>query len=71
MKALGLFSNVVGHFGDGNFHEAIMYHRSDARETAAVEKHVRAMIDRALEMEGTSTVRLRDELLFYTTLLTA
>ena len=56
MDELGLFSNVVGHLGDGNFHEAIMYHKSDPVERAAVEKHVRVMIERALEMEGTSTV---------------
>jgi D-lactate dehydrogenase (cytochrome) len=32
-----------------------MYHRTDAAETAAVQKHVSDMIDRALEFEGTST----------------
>ena len=56
LKELGLFSSVVGHLGDGNFHEAIMYHRKDPIESAAVDKHVREVIERALEMEGTSTV---------------
>jgi len=56
LKDLGLFSSIVGHLGDGNFHEAIMYHKSDPIETAAVEKHVKNMITRALEMDGTSTV---------------
>lgn len=36
-----------------------MYHREDAEETAAVDDHVKNMITKALEMEGTSTVRLR------------
>jgi hypothetical protein len=32
-----------------------MYHKSDPVESAAVEKHVKNMITRALEMDGTST----------------
>ncbi|KAH8792900.1 putative D-lactate protein [Hyaloscypha sp. PMI_1271] len=55
LKDLGLFSSIVGHLGDGNFHEAIMYHKTDPVESAAVEKHVKTMIIRALEMDGTST----------------
>jgi len=35
-----------------------MYHKSDPIESAAVEKHVKSMITRALEMDGTSTVSL-------------
>ncbi|KAL2073865.1 hypothetical protein VTL71DRAFT_11191 [Oculimacula yallundae] len=54
-EKLGLFSSVVGHLGDGNFHEAIMYHREDGEETAAVDTHVKKMITTALEMEGTTT----------------
>jgi len=56
MKELGLFASIVGHMGDGNFHEAIMYNRSSEAETAAVAKHVADMTDRALELEGTSSV---------------
>jgi hypothetical protein len=58
LKELGLFSSIVGHLGDGNFHEAIMYHKDDPVEAAAVDKHIRDMIVKALEMEGTSTVSL-------------
>ena len=58
LKDLGLFSSIVGHLGDGNFHEAIMYHKTDPVESAAVEKHVKNMITRALEMDGTSTVSI-------------
>jgi len=57
MDKLGLYSMVVGHLGDGNFHEAIMYNKKDAAEVAMVKKHVKDMIDRALEMDGTCTVR--------------
>lgn len=54
---LGLFSSVLGHVGDGNFHQAVMYNPKDPIETAAVKKCVYDMLDRALEMEGTSSVR--------------
>ncbi|KAL4947092.1 hypothetical protein BDW69DRAFT_190512 [Aspergillus filifer] len=50
---LGVFASVVGHVGDGNFHEAIMYNPKDAPLHAAVGDTVHRMIDRALEMEGT------------------
>jgi len=53
---LGLFSSVVGHVGDGNFHQVVMYNPKDPVETAAVAKVVHDMLDRALEMEGTSSV---------------
>jgi D-lactate dehydrogenase (cytochrome) len=56
LQKLGLFSSIVGHLGDGNFHEAIMYHKTDPVETAAVASHVKDMIRRALEMDGTCTV---------------
>ncbi|KAL4877461.1 hypothetical protein BJY04DRAFT_222017 [Aspergillus karnatakaensis] len=50
---LGVFSSVVGHVGDGNFHEAIMYDPKDPAKKAAVAEVVHRMTDRALEMEGT------------------
>ncbi|KAJ9662498.1 hypothetical protein H2198_001387 [Neophaeococcomyces mojaviensis] len=50
---LGLFNSVLGHVGDGNFHQSVMYHPSDEKETAKVAKCVSDMMDRALEMEGT------------------
>jgi D-lactate dehydrogenase (cytochrome) len=53
---LGLFASILGHIGDGNFHESIMYNRSDPTERAKVEKVVYDMVDRALEMEGSCTV---------------
>ncbi|KAF2823297.1 hypothetical protein CC86DRAFT_355785 [Ophiobolus disseminans] len=55
MDDLGLFASILGHIGDGNFHESIMYNSKDPKERAAVEKCVHDMVDRALEMEGTCT----------------
>jgi len=55
MDELGLFASALGHIGDGNFHESILYDNTDPKERAAVEKCVHDMVDRALEMEGTCT----------------
>jgi D-lactate dehydrogenase (cytochrome) len=55
MDELGLFASILGHVGDGNFHESIIYNRTDAAERAKVEKCVKNMVRRALEMEGTCT----------------
>ncbi|TKX19013.1 D-lactate dehydrogenase [Elsinoe australis] len=52
MDDLGLFASALGHVGDGNFHESIMY---EAKDKAKVEECVSRMVDRALEMEGTCT----------------
>lgn len=54
---LGIFASLLGHIGDGNFHESIMYNRHDPEERERVEKCVYNMVDRALEMEGSCTVR--------------
>jgi len=50
---LGLFNSVLGHVGDGNFHQSVMYHPKDEDETAKVANCVQNMMHRALEMEGT------------------
>jgi len=55
LDELGLFASILGHVGDGNFHESIMYDRRKPEEVARVEKCVHDMVDRALEMEGTCT----------------
>lgn len=55
MDDLGLFASILGHIGDGNFHESIMYNRKDPAERAQVERCVAAMVRRALDMEGTCT----------------
>jgi D-lactate dehydrogenase (cytochrome) len=55
MDDLGLFASVLGHIGDGNFHESILYNGKDPKERAAVEKCINDMVDRALEMDGTCT----------------
>ncbi|KAJ9390874.1 CAZyme family AA4 [Paecilomyces variotii] len=55
MDDLGIFASILGHIGDGNFHESIMYNRHDPVEKERVEKCVHDMVDRALEMEGSCT----------------
>ncbi|KAF3004744.1 hypothetical protein E8E13_000006, partial [Curvularia kusanoi] len=49
---LKLFGSILGHVGDGNFHETILFEDKD-REI--VEDCVHKMVVRALEMEGTCT----------------
>ncbi|CAG8960123.1 hypothetical protein HYFRA_00010602 [Hymenoscyphus fraxineus] len=55
MDDLGLFASILGHIGDGNFHESILYDRRVEGEREKVEKCVKNMVARALEMEGTCT----------------
>jgi D-lactate dehydrogenase (cytochrome) len=55
MDDLGLFASILGHVGDGNFHESIMYDRRVPGERDKVERCVKNMVVRALEMEGTCT----------------
>jgi len=50
---LGLFNSVLGHVGDGNFHQIVMYNPDDKMERQAVSDFVDGMMVRALEMEGT------------------
>jgi D-lactate dehydrogenase (cytochrome) len=56
MDELGLFASILGHIGDGNSHESIMYDNKNPEERKKVEDCVYRMADRALEMEGTCTV---------------
>jgi len=58
MDELGLFASALGHVGDGNFHESIMYDAKNPKERKLVEECVSRMVDRALEMEGTCTVSI-------------
>lgn len=56
---LGLFSSVLGHVGDGNFHQMIMYNPDEPGEQAAVRQFVDDMMNKALLREGTVSVRSR------------
>ncbi len=62
--ALGLFSSVLGHVGDGNFHQAVMYDPSDPAQTRAVQECVQKMVHRAVDMEGTVSVSFLRQLHF-------
>lgn len=52
IEEAGLFSSIVGHAGDGNYHALIMY-KDHQRDIAA--KVVENMVAKALEYEGTVT----------------
>ncbi|KAM0246702.1 hypothetical protein ACHAQJ_010117 [Trichoderma viride] len=55
MDELGLFASILGHIGDGNFHESIMYNKGNESERAKVEACVKSMVRLAIEMDGTCT----------------
>ncbi|KAJ6043344.1 hypothetical protein N7460_004699 [Penicillium canescens] len=52
-ESLGVFASIVGHVGDGNFHEAMMYDPKNTAQKAAVQDAAYKMVGRALEMDGT------------------
>lgn len=58
LDELGLFASILGHIGDGNFHESIMYDRRNPEEFAKVEQCVYGMVNLAIEMDGSCTVSL-------------
>lgn len=53
LRELGLFGSILGHIGDGNFHETILFEEKDRK---SVKHCVHKMVYRALQMEGTCTV---------------
>ncbi|KAH9845287.1 glycolate oxidase [Teratosphaeria destructans] len=50
---LGLFNSIVGHVGDGNFHQSLFYESTNEKQKQMVSDHVHAMVDRAVAMDGT------------------
>jgi D-lactate dehydrogenase (cytochrome) len=58
-STLGLFNSVLGHVGDGNFHQVVMYDPTKSEQQEAVQECVDAMMIKALEMEGTVSVSLQ------------
>ncbi|KAI1960418.1 D-lactate ferricytochrome c oxidoreductase [Ophidiomyces ophidiicola] len=55
MDELGMFACILGHVGDGNFHESIMYDKNNAEHCEKIHRIVHTMVDRAIEMEGSCT----------------
>ncbi|KAF3393525.1 D-lactate dehydrogenase [cytochrome] [Talaromyces pinophilus] len=53
LNKIQLFGSMIGHIGDGNFHETILFDGTKEREVVA--KCVHDMVHRALDMEGTCT----------------
>ncbi|ROW18062.1 hypothetical protein VPNG_00485 [Cytospora leucostoma] len=52
IRKSGLFSTIVGHVGDGNFHAIVLY---GGGERKIAEEVIHRMVKRAIEMEGTVT----------------
>ena len=52
IKVSGLLGSTVGHVGDGKFHTLLFFSEEDRDK---VEKLVRWMVDRVIELEGTCT----------------
>jgi D-lactate dehydrogenase (cytochrome) len=48
-----LYNSVLGHVGDGNFHQVVMYNPDIEKQRKAVSDCVDSMMVSALEMEGT------------------
>jgi FAD/FMN-containing dehydrogenase len=59
-EKLGLFSSVLGHVGDGNFHQMVMYDPGDATQRKAVGDCVHSMMTKALDMDGTVSVCIKN-----------
>lgn len=52
---LGLFTPLVGHVGDGNFHMSPLIDADDPDEVARTEEYAGWLADLAISMEGTCT----------------
>lgn len=55
---LGLFNSILGHVGDGNFHQMIMYNPNIPEQKQAVTDCVNLMVEDAIAMEGTVSVSI-------------
>lgn len=55
-RKLGLFNSIIGHVGDGNFHQMIMYNPNIPEQKKAVTDCVNLMVEGAIAMEGTVSV---------------
>ncbi|KAG6306437.1 hypothetical protein E4U45_007173 [Claviceps purpurea] len=50
---LGLFNSIIGHVGDGNFHQIMMYNPDIPEQKHAVTSCVNRMVEDAIAMGGT------------------
>ncbi|KAG5961835.1 hypothetical protein E4U56_003710, partial [Claviceps arundinis] len=50
---LGIFNSIIGHVGDGNFHQIMMYNPDIPEQKQAVTSCVNRMVDDAIAMGGT------------------
>ncbi|KAG5916886.1 hypothetical protein E4U61_003196 [Claviceps capensis] len=54
---LGLFNIMIGHVGDGNFHQIMMYNPDIPEQKHAVTSCLNRMVEDAIAMGGTVSVR--------------
>ena len=52
---MGLMSPIVGHVGDGNFHNTILVEKDNAEERARCDQFIAWLSDLAIELDGTIT----------------
>ncbi|KAG6029359.1 hypothetical protein E4U41_000373 [Claviceps citrina] len=55
VRRSGLTGSIVGHVGDGNFHTILIYSAAQRKKAEAV---VHKMVKRAIEMEGTVSIKM-------------
>ena len=53
MEEAGIFGNIVGHVGDGNFHTLMLVEPGNEAEIADAKRIARRMAERALKVGGT------------------
>lgn len=53
MEEAGIFGNIVGHVGDGNFHTLMLVEPGNEAEIASAKQIARRMAERALKVGGT------------------
>jgi D-lactate dehydrogenase (cytochrome) len=55
MAENGIYGPIVGHVGDGNFHIVLYCDRTDPADVKKVKGFYERLINRAIDMDGTST----------------
>lgn len=55
LAARAMVATIVGHVGDGNFHVQLMIDDKSPAEVAASQEFLHRLVERAIEMGGTST----------------
>ena len=54
-RRLGLYSPILGHVGDGNFHNTVFFDKDNDEERAKCEHFIEWLAELAIELDGTVT----------------